>query len=199
MLLQMNANLEYPNGTIANVDTGSWLHHAAIMRTGPGVFDGNCNTKPRDLFFSSGNERTNVIFHDVNRTPSSGFYLAPTDRFTLTSELVNLDVEPKNVWLTFTYEFVPGKRAGWQNIKAVWLSLGLTCGADANEGGGVTPPNEMRFTLESPEWRSLWDGDLFTVGMNTRSSLPEYWRRLVNALLGRRPCARRRTQCPGLP
>ena len=30
MIIGMNAGLEYPNGTNANIDSGMWLHHVSI-------------------------------------------------------------------------------------------------------------------------------------------------------------------------
>lgn len=55
----IRAGLEYPNGTVANADTGLWLHHTVFMNTQrtsvvcPDVDVG-------EYFFASGNERTAV-------------------------------------------------------------------------------------------------------------------------------------------
>ena len=55
----IQAGLEYPNGTVANADTGLWLHHTVFTNTNrqaiicPGGGFG-------DQFFASGNERTPV-------------------------------------------------------------------------------------------------------------------------------------------
>jgi hypothetical protein len=55
LILAMQAGLEYPNGTVANSDTGMWLHHGLLFDFGrPDIV---CPTMPY-RFFASGNERT---------------------------------------------------------------------------------------------------------------------------------------------
>jgi hypothetical protein len=51
------AGLEYPNGTVANANTGLWLHHAVFSNTQrTGIV---CpQSSIGDQFFASGNERT---------------------------------------------------------------------------------------------------------------------------------------------
>jgi hypothetical protein len=51
----LRAGLEYPNGSIANSDTGMWLHHAVLYDFGRK--DLTCSDLPY-RFFASGNERT---------------------------------------------------------------------------------------------------------------------------------------------
>jgi hypothetical protein len=55
----IQAGLEYPNGTVANADTGLWLHHTVFSNTKRTAI-----ICPRaglgDSFFASGNERTAV-------------------------------------------------------------------------------------------------------------------------------------------
>jgi hypothetical protein len=54
-ITSLRAGLEYPNGTIANSDTGMWLHHAVLYDFGRK--DLTCPDLPY-RFFASGNERT---------------------------------------------------------------------------------------------------------------------------------------------
>jgi len=55
----LKAWLEYPNGQIANVNTGMWLHHVVLVDfLRP---DLACAAMPY-RFFASGNERTKVDF-----------------------------------------------------------------------------------------------------------------------------------------
>lgn len=54
-ITNLRAGLEYPNGTIANSDTGMWLHHAVLYDFGRK--DLTCASLPY-RFFASGNERT---------------------------------------------------------------------------------------------------------------------------------------------
>jgi hypothetical protein len=60
LITWMQASLEYPNGTIANSDTGMWLHHSVALNRGRNdtVCGGTALSPQR--FFASGNERTAV-------------------------------------------------------------------------------------------------------------------------------------------
>jgi hypothetical protein len=59
LIVSITAGLEYPNGTVANSDTGMWLHHLVLYDFGRQ--DVVCPTMPY-RFFASGNERTPVDF-----------------------------------------------------------------------------------------------------------------------------------------
>ena len=50
----MQANLEYPDGSYANADTGIWLHHALYNLNEPNAV---CPTTTNQIF-ATGNERT---------------------------------------------------------------------------------------------------------------------------------------------
>jgi hypothetical protein len=55
----IQAGLEYPNGTVANADTGLWLHHTVFYNTQRTAIV--CpQAGAGDSFFASGNERTAV-------------------------------------------------------------------------------------------------------------------------------------------
>jgi hypothetical protein len=55
----MEAGLEYPNGTYANVNTSLWLHHVVLYNTDNE--DTVCGTDEfGERFFASGNERSPV-------------------------------------------------------------------------------------------------------------------------------------------
>jgi hypothetical protein len=56
-ITKIQAGLEYPNGTIANSNTGMWLHHAVLYDFGRK--DLTCPDLPY-RFFASGNERTRL-------------------------------------------------------------------------------------------------------------------------------------------
>jgi hypothetical protein len=56
-ITKIQAGLEYPNRTIANSDTGMWLHHAVLYDFGRQ--DLACPNLPY-RFFASGNERTRL-------------------------------------------------------------------------------------------------------------------------------------------
>jgi hypothetical protein len=57
----MNMGLEYTNGTVANSDTGMWLHHGVMVNINR--TDSVCGPRAYgQRFFASGNERTAVDF-----------------------------------------------------------------------------------------------------------------------------------------
>jgi hypothetical protein len=56
-ITKLQAGLEYPNGSIANSNTGMWLHHAVLYDFGRK--DLACPDLPY-RFFASGNERTRL-------------------------------------------------------------------------------------------------------------------------------------------
>jgi hypothetical protein len=59
LITWIRAGLEYPNGTVANADTGLWLHHTTFSNT-----EATSIVCPQarlgDIFFASGNERTPI-------------------------------------------------------------------------------------------------------------------------------------------
>ena len=76
----MQAGLEYPNGTNANVDSGMWLHHTVLSNVARKDTLG-CGYKG-DRFFASGNERSAIDLC------ASGyvFYLADLAMLTFTKQ-----------------------------------------------------------------------------------------------------------------
>lgn len=54
----IQAGLEYPNGAVANANTGLWLHHTVFTNTQKAVVCPQSGSG--DEFFASGNERTPV-------------------------------------------------------------------------------------------------------------------------------------------
>jgi hypothetical protein len=87
-IIRFQAGLEYPNGTVANVDTGAWLHHM-VMTTSAGK-DTVCPMEPQRIF-SSGNERTVtgfVVGNNFTTNEKVGAYVGPTDKFSMIIELM---------------------------------------------------------------------------------------------------------------
>jgi hypothetical protein len=167
-ILFMNAGLEYGNGTTANTDTGSWLHHIVMVNTGPGRTDAACGM-PMDAFFTNGNERELKGFTALDGSFKSGYYVKPNDSFLLYSELMNMDPVDKHVWVTVYYEYLPGRQKDFQNTKAVWIQLGQ-CGQpdiDASTGKSVfymgRPLNSKAFAETSHAWTAKKDGTLVFV------------------------------------
>jgi hypothetical protein len=60
MITWMQANLVYPDGKVANTDTGMWLHHAVALNRGRKDTVCGRTEIPPQRFFATGNERTEV-------------------------------------------------------------------------------------------------------------------------------------------
>jgi len=167
-LLFANAGLEYANGTEANTDTGSWLHHIVMLNIGPGRADAACGIPGADPFFTNGNERELKAYTSLDGSFNSGYYIQPKDNFILYSELMNMDPIEKHVWITIYYEYLPGRPAGYQNTKAIWIQLGQ-CGQPDTDGSGKKvfytgmPLNDKAFQESSAPWTAKQDGTVVFV------------------------------------
>jgi hypothetical protein len=176
----MTGGVQYADGTEA-AGPAVYLHHAAIINTGPEAKDGTCGRPGYDLFFSTGNERSTIIYNNPNATQQqAGYYIYPSDKFLLQSEVINNELEDKQVWITMNYEYIPGKLPSQQQTKVVWLSvdaspcstkLDLSALAGPKEesklgAGEFYPPNNKSFTLTSQPWTSPWTGNFVALGRN---------------------------------
>jgi hypothetical protein len=164
--------LEYLDGTNANTDTGMWLHHMVMMNIGPGRMDPTCvgkvslphrvlNTDPSkgERVFSSGNERTRVMFNPPWSTGNQlGYFLEKTDKFAFIVDLMNQNMDDKTVYMTITYDVIEGRPTGIDNIKAIWLDV-AQCGTSE-----VIPPQQKgQFKIEST-WTANLEGEVLGLG-----------------------------------
>jgi hypothetical protein len=170
----MRGGVEYADGTEAT-GPAVYLHHAALVNTGPEAKDGTCKRPAYDLFFSTGNERSTLIYNNPDAKKQAGYYLRPSDNFLLQSEVINNELEDKQVWIHMDYEYIPGKLPDQQQTKVVWLSAASapcesktepkTGGGEPKLGTGeMYAPNEKAFTLKSQPWTSPWDGNFIALG-----------------------------------
>jgi hypothetical protein len=180
----MIGGVQYANGTEA-AGPGVYLHHAAIINTGPEAKDGTCRRPAYDLFFSTGNERSTIIYNNPNATQQAGYYVHPSDNFLLQSEVLNNELEDKQVWIYMKYEYIPGKLPNHQQTKVVWLSAdgktpcsskpdlkALLGAGELKPGTGepklgtgeMYPPNDKAFTVKSQPWTSPWSGNFIALG-----------------------------------
>ncbi|KAF2422404.1 hypothetical protein EJ08DRAFT_664872 [Tothia fuscella] len=175
-LLSMNGGVQYANGSEAS-NPSVYLHHGAIINVGPDARDGTCDRPAYDLFFSTGNERSTIIYTNADAAKPAGYYIQISDKFVLQSEIINSDLEEKQVWVYMNYEHIPGKPVGHQQTKVAWLSADtpacqrktdletITASGDAKLGAGeYYPPNEKSFTLTGKPWTSPWNGNFVALG-----------------------------------
>jgi len=115
---------------------------------------------PGERFFSSGNERTPTSFGDITeKKVKSAFPIGDNDSFQAGIELMNMTDEPREVYITIDYEYIPGpKPAGWKTAKAMWLDV-TDCGISF-----VYPPSKQNFQLKSSGWVAPYSGEMLGVG-----------------------------------
>jgi hypothetical protein len=166
-ILYMNAGMEYANGTDANTDTGSWLHHIVLFNTGPGRKDAACGVGNIDPFFSNGNERELKAFANLpDKGPvDSGYLLKTTDKMTLYSELMNMDPFEKQVYITIYFEYLPQPEPTFKDTKAIWIDLNQCGKKDVTTGNldAASRPLKNVFTETTADWTSQYDGDMVFV------------------------------------
>jgi hypothetical protein len=81
----------------------------------------------------------------------SGAYVAPSDTFQVTSEIVNYDPVDKDIYITLDFEWVPGKV---ENLLDVGMgAIQLDCGTFAFQ-----PPKDKPVTYQGANWTITQDG-----------------------------------------
>ncbi|KAK0742343.1 hypothetical protein B0T21DRAFT_381975 [Apiosordaria backusii] len=165
-LTAVKADLQYPNGTTANTNTGLWLHHVVITNL---VQSSITCPEGAEIIFASGNERTEVKI-SLDGTVPAGYYINPHDLLLLFPELMNTAHVPQDAIIVIDYEFVPlsdlSVEAGFKKVTPVWLDVDGPCSPNA---GAIPVPAGVvgeKFTLEmEPKWKSDISGDvLFVMG-----------------------------------
>ena len=90
----------------------------------------------------------------------AGYYIAPHDKFASLSELMNMDDQPQEGYVTITYEYIPSVPAGFGTVKALWLDIGGCMHGSEMPVKSMTHP----FTYTSKPWTSDINGRLIGIG-----------------------------------
>jgi hypothetical protein len=139
-----------------------------LVNIGPGRSDATCDWLPisaphmiagslprnSERIFSSGNERTKVIFPTWNKN-DVGYKLKTTDKFALIVDLMNENMVDKVVYLTMTYDIVPGHPANYGDIKPVWFDV-----AQCLTSEWPAPYDKGNYTVPSMMWKANFEGDI---------------------------------------
>lgn len=171
-LLSVESSLEYANGSIANTDTGSWLHHVVLVNAGPNVKDVMCGLGGKaSAIFMDGNERTPNRYWDGDANQKTGNHLTPDDTFVIVNELMNMDPVEKWVWNTLTYEYIEGEHPDYRQTANLFLSIGPSCQGFVNPAGpsnltitSQPKPGSKAFSEMSIPWKSPVDGVILGAG-----------------------------------
>ena len=139
--------LKYPDGSIANIDTGLWLHHFGLY-----IFGRTDKTCPApypynllgERIFAGGNERSRAIL-----PKGVGVRVNPADMFMLVYDIMNTSQTAKPVTLEIVYNWVPSTTPGMHHARAVFLDVSPTC-IESRMPGGPGPTFSMERTYPSP-------------------------------------------------
>lgn len=127
-LTGMKATMVYADGTTANWNTETMLHHMVLLASGsgrtdlmcPAGFGGVSGSQFTERIFASGNERTPVDFTGSNL----GVKLGSTDQLHLVADLMNIKTSPQTVYIQIEYKWATGaddtSRTG---VRPVWLDV----------------------------------------------------------------------------
>ena len=126
------ANLVYADGSTANWNTGTILHHAVLMQSGTGHSDtmcpngygGQAGSGALERIFASGNERTPV---DLSAS-AYGVKVGSTDQFHIVAELMNYFTSAQTVYVQITYTYATGTDSTAKKaVTPLWLDE-VPCG-----------------------------------------------------------------------
>lgn len=118
-IVSMRPDMVYTDGSRANLDTGSMLHHAVWTR--PSIPDSTCsrNSAIGSLgvrFFASGNERTAM------ELPPGFGYRVGTDSWSLIAEIMNHSEQARTVFITLDVLYRPASDK-LREVTPVWMDV----------------------------------------------------------------------------
>ncbi|KAB5543063.1 hypothetical protein GE09DRAFT_237012 [Coniochaeta sp. 2T2.1] len=165
VITHIQADLEYPDGSYANANTGMWLHHVVVYNMNR--TDATCSegTYPQRIF-ASGNERTKFDVTMGGRI-NSGYYIKPGDTFSFGLELMNEVPQPRDAILTIELQYLPTVPLGFKPLTPIWLDIDDEFGC-GERGSELPPPDDTEtfsFGMDDHHpWTVPFDGTVVLVG-----------------------------------
>jgi hypothetical protein len=139
--------LKYLDGTVANTDTGLWLHHFALFSSGG--LDATCSLTAVQLlgerFFVGANERTQGSF-----PANVGYPVRATDSWALLVDLMNTSMTAKPVVFEMTWKWVPASTPDMRVGKPVWIDVNKDCGNSPFPAGTGVYSRKNTWTVTTP-------------------------------------------------
>lgn len=108
----MVPSLVYPNGKVANYNTGAMLHHFVLFNSS--AHDVTCPAWSQ-RFFASGNERTPMVL-----PAGYGYPVAANDNWRMLVELMNMSMKTQHLQVQITYYTMP-TAAHLHAVTPLWL------------------------------------------------------------------------------
>ena len=130
-IVGIEPNLVLADGTTANFDNGTMLHHVVNVNYSrpditcrPNLF----SSEPIKLlggaaggnerFFAAGNERTHMAVDD-----GYGYYVGNGDDWGLVYHLMNMSPAEKTVYFEYTFHWVPASGSGIDRTRPIWIDI----------------------------------------------------------------------------
>ena len=105
-------NFVYPDGRVANYDTGAMMHHIVLFDDS--AHDVSCPSWPQRIM-ASGNERTDIVF-----PRGYGYHVGAGESWSMLAELMNMSMRTQNVEPQLTYYWVPASHH-LHPVTPLWL------------------------------------------------------------------------------
>jgi hypothetical protein len=88
-----------------------------------------------------------------------GYPLYPADRFGVIVDLMNMNEQAKEAYLTIYYDYVEGHPADFEEVKPVWLDA-MQCGTSEVSGRAAN----AKFDFSSSPWIANFEGEVLGTG-----------------------------------
>ena len=175
LVLGMQPDLVFADGSPANLDRGPMLHHTVLFDVGEddpvcgrGTLLGNIGRR----FFAAGNERTGFEFPDGYGMPvGDGMWAGLT-------ELMNMSNQLQIVYLQLAVRWVPAGTEGFSDVTPVWLDIDSCGDSQFDVPAGVSE--------QTWDWQSNLTGRVVTVGGHVHDG--GEWLAAHNATSGEHLC-----------
>jgi hypothetical protein len=159
-IVGIEPNLVLADGTTANFDNGTMLHHVVNMNYSrpditcrPNLF----SSQPIKLlggaaggnerFFAAGNERTRM---EVDS--GYGYYVGNGDDWGLVYHLMNMSPYEKTVYFEYTFHWVPASGSGLDRTRPIWVDIDQCDDSEANAYAGY---NDLEWSWKADRSHTL--------------------------------------------
>ncbi|KAK5107550.1 hypothetical protein LTR62_001038 [Meristemomyces frigidus] len=151
LITAMQAQLLYPNGSLADASTGIWLHHVVLLNAARQ--DSVCASAAAQRFFASGNERTKVDLTNQG-TRKIGYPIQTNDSLVMAVELMNMRTTPQEVQLSMLWDYIPSIPHDFKQAVPYWLDI-------SGCGNSEMPAfADQKFHYSSPAVPAGFDGEV---------------------------------------
>jgi len=137
----------------------SCLPHEGINAMGGASLGrGQITARNTERYFVTGNERTVFNYYKTGVGGSNGtaYHLDAADKFFWLVELMNMNMKDESVYITMTYDILPGALPqGWKEVKTVFLDANSCKSSEL-----PSPKGKTQFSISSKPWKANVEGPI---------------------------------------